>query len=86
MSRLVNLKKKINELENKKFNKNIEIKKCWVTFETIEMRNYAMYLFGRDSIRNFLWNVFGTCCLDKEILVFRDSMLIADPAPDPSNI
>ena len=45
-----------------------------------------MFLYGRDSIRNFLWKVFGGCCLDKDVIVFKESMLIADPAPDPENI
>ncbi|CAD8090541.1 unnamed protein product [Paramecium sonneborni] len=57
------------------------IKYAWITFETIEQRNMAFFVYQQDYLRDLF-----SCCGCNEILKIDNAIIKAQPAPPPDDI
>lgn len=60
---------------------NVPIKYAWVTFETMEQRNMAYFLYQTDYLRDAF-----SCCGCSEIHKIDNAIIRASPAPPPDDI
>ncbi|CAD8188725.1 unnamed protein product [Paramecium pentaurelia] len=78
------LENQISEFDNQiqqpeQFNENI--KYAWITFDTIEQRNMAYFIYQEDYLRDLF-----SCCGCNEIMKIDNVIIKAQPAPPPDDI